>query len=290
MRESRFIGTIMSILGWFTIPAEVILRRRFGYRWFTPMNFYAGVALLIGLDYLLLWIGNVRIWISSLNTVWNPFYSSEPVNDLGSLSFMHNCVYLYVILGVHQLFMRWWRNRTGYELHSYDDGTSRLEFLGGILKAIINAITEPLMSMLFYISRAHKRGGTVPEVIKDRTSFTNTIIEPAVIYTAAVLCPYTYPKIWLLITAFAVAIYANMKESAKRTRVLDFEDSRLEAKAMAALRKGEVDKGKKPEAPTSKGKVEPKEPAKPVPEKLPVYPALKTIIAELHMDRNHLAN
>lgn len=36
----------MFILGWFTIPAEVFLRRDFGQRFFTMVSFYTGLLLL----------------------------------------------------------------------------------------------------------------------------------------------------------------------------------------------------------------------------------------------------
>lgn len=283
-RESRLMGRMMLILGWFTIPAEVILRRKFGYRWFTPMSFYVGLILLVVLDYLEYGMVYIRRWIANLDAIWNPFYSTEAMPNYDALKFLNNCACLYFVLGIFQLIMRWWRSRTNVELHSYDDGISRLEIPGRILMELFNAMADPVVSLFFHFSRASKKGGLKepPELIGDRFAFTNTVIEPAAILVAAYYCPGTIPTAWLVITALSVAIYANMKETAKRTRVLDFKDSMLEAKAMAALRSGMQTTEKKPSSTAKKEKL------KPIQSKALSYPDLKVIIEEMNREKHVL--
>ena len=41
-----FLNFIMFLLGWFTVPVEVLFRRNFGQRWLTVINFYAGLFVL----------------------------------------------------------------------------------------------------------------------------------------------------------------------------------------------------------------------------------------------------
>ena len=41
------LGLMNYILGWFTVPAEVFLRRNFGERYYTRANFFAGLILLL---------------------------------------------------------------------------------------------------------------------------------------------------------------------------------------------------------------------------------------------------
>ncbi len=41
------LGLMNYILGWFTVPAEVFLRRNFGERYYTRANFFVGLILLL---------------------------------------------------------------------------------------------------------------------------------------------------------------------------------------------------------------------------------------------------
>lgn len=289
--QSRIMGTVMLILGWFTIPAEVFLRRKFGYRWFTPINFLAGFVLLSAVEMLQYVWEAVPYWLAHVESSLNPFYSKDRVLDYNGTRLMNFIYAFYVYIGIFQLMKRWWRKKTDTHLHSYDDGTSRLQFLGGILKVIINEIMEPTLGFLFYISRARKRGVEyVPEFIHDKAAFTNTIIEPLVFFAAGYYCPFPVIKYWLFITALAVAVYANMKEATKQGKVLDLKDSMLEAKAMAELRKGKQEQGKKPKEQT-KAKPKEKEPEMiPIEERVSNVPInrrdLKSIIEEMHTEKN----
>ncbi len=276
MRESRFVGAMITVLGWFTIPAEVFLRRKLGYRWFTPTNFLVGALLMYALTYLQYGADELRYRVANFDSTWNPFYDKNEMPDYVATAIFNSLASYYLVFGVCKLIMRWWRSRTNVELHSYDDGISWLEFLGFMLRDIINLVAMPIIFAAYYFSGSQKRGTDIPRLINDNTAFTNTVIEPAFIISLCYYCPYLFLRIWLSVTGFAVAVHANMKESAKRTRILDFRDSMLEAKAMAALRNGKSEEDKKkPE----KTKTESK---KPVPDVPPNYPDLRTIIEELH--------
>src|ERR1043165_906578 len=144
-RESRIVGSFMAFLGWFTIPAEVFLHRKFGRRWFTPMNFYAGGFLLILLAFIQYLLDKSRYWVSRVESMWNPFHEASAVPDYSITNDMIFFVMLYTVLGGLHLFRIWWRNKTNAEIHSYDDGTPWLEPVGGFLMKIINVIAIPFI-------------------------------------------------------------------------------------------------------------------------------------------------
>ena len=83
-QESNSFGRMLHILGWFTIPAEVFLRYRFGRRWFTLMNFYTGAFLLagfVGIQYL---IDDIYYWLRTIESTLNPFYSKDAVPNFAA--------------------------------------------------------------------------------------------------------------------------------------------------------------------------------------------------------------
>lgn len=278
MRDSRIVGGALSFLGWFTIPAEVFLRRRFGYRWFTPLNFYAGVFLLIAVMFFQYLASMLLFIIGRFGGDLNPFHSDAVAPDYGGGYDMALILWIYIIMGLLHLIRRWWRNQGDVELHSYDDGISHLEFIGGLVMGVVNILSIPVLEIYMFLFPASRKEVTKrPKVINDRTAFTNTVIEPLAFFVLSFACGYMIERLWFYITAFAVAVSANMKETAKRTRVLDFKDSMLEAKAMAELRKGKSAEEKKSTAAKKDNK-------KPVPNRPTIYPDLNSIIDEVHRE------
>lgn len=241
-QSSRTISAIMLVLGWFTIPAEVFLRRDFGQRWFTVVNFYAGFGLMFlfaTLQYVLVAIwGGMHDFITRIATAINPFHTEEEPTFYGHIMdrSMLLLMFVYFILGSYHLFKIWWRNRAGTALHSFDDGTSRCEPLAKYFIAVMNVLTIPFVG--FYrllLPKAQKKNIKTPKLINDRTAFTNTVFEPLLLLFLA----YYFSgiaSIWLFVTALALAIHANWKETARMSKILDFRDSIFEAKAMKQLK------------------------------------------------------
>jgi hypothetical protein len=288
-RSSRTISFIMLILGWFTIPAEVLLRRDFGQRWFTVINFYAGLFLM--LIFSLLQFAFNRVWdaiqglITSVATAISPSYEPPESSTDGATDWsMFFLLVVYVLLGGYHLFKIWWRKKTNTALHSFDDGTSRLEPLGRLLLRPVNTVSIPMLSLsMRLIPKKQRVVNTAPTLIEDATVFTDTILEPvAFLFLAWRL--HGMASLWLFLTAIAVAIHANWKETARQSKILDFRDSMIEANVMRELKDG---------AGKAMGENASRNPnAAPLNTVRPVaiqYPNLMTIIEEMNRDNGHLS-
>ena len=241
-RSSRLIEFVMFILGWFCIPVEVFLRRDFGQRWFNAINFYAGFFLLLifaTVQYAItkLWemLAEFVVYVASaINPLYTPSEESftNRIMDKSMLFFLT----AYTLMGSYHLFKIWWRNRTGAALHSFDNGTSRLEPLAGYLIPIINAVTVPLIWFcVWLLPEKQKTSAAIPQLINDRTAFTNAILEPLMLFLLAKLFTGIV-SLWLFVSAISLAIHATWREIAKLNKVLDFRDSVMDAKMMMDLR------------------------------------------------------
>ena len=136
------------------------------------------------------------------------------------------------------LFKIWWRNRTNEEIHSYDDGKSWLEIIASPLVWLLNGIAWIAVDIIGDpLGSDSKKDMPRPKLIADRTAFTNIILEPLFFFMLAHDYGYFLGKCLFYIMGFAVAIHASRRETAKKSKVLDFQDSAIEAKAMRELRK-----------------------------------------------------
>jgi hypothetical protein len=289
-RSSRTISFIMLILGWFTIPAEVLLRRDFGQRWFTAVNFYAGLFLMLIfslLQSLFNWVWDAaQGFIASIATLFNPSYQ-QPESSLADHVMDRSMTLLlmaYVLLGGYHLFKIWWRKKTNTALHSFDDGTSRLEPLGRLLIRPVNSLSIPMLALsMRLIPKKQRVVNTAPTLIEDATVFTDTILEPvALLFLAWRL--HGMASLWLFLTAIAVAIHANWKETARQSKILDFRDSMMEANVMRELKDGA---GKAMGANASRNlNAAPLNAVRPVAIQ---YPNLMAIIEEMNKDNGHLS-
>jgi len=294
-RSSRTISFIMAVLGWFTIPAEVMLRKDFGQRWFTVLNFYAGLFLLLLfsiVQFLVHWIGDAcQSFLTSIATAFNPSYEApEPtLTDSIMNKSMRFFVLLYFVLGAYHLFKIWWRNRTQTALHSFDDGTSRLEPVAKYIIEPLNAIAVPVTSLVMKLLPKQQRNvKTVPTLITNATSFTNTVLEPLVLLLLAWWL-HGMVSLWLFISAIAIAIYSQWRETSRLNKILDFRDSIIEAKVMMELKEGILE-------PNAQGRIMQqaaatiKENPQLVTQMSPQYSSLMSIIDDMNQEGSHLAN
>jgi len=294
-RSSPIIEFIMFILGWFCIPVEVFLRKDFGQRWFNAINFYAGFFLLLifasvqyAIDIIWEKIAEFVVYVaSSINPLYTPAeegWFSEHILDRSMLFFL----IAYTLMGSYHLFKVWWRNRTNMALHSFDNGTSRLEPIARYLIPIINAITVPVIWL--YIRLIPKKQRTFapqPELINDRTAFTNAILEPLVLFILAEELTGIV-SLWLIISAISLAIHATWREIAKLNKVLDFRDSVLDAKVMMDLRQQTLQsspQNKMMQQVASSIRETPQITAQMIDQ----YPDLMHIIEEMNRDKPHLS-
>lgn len=296
-RSSRSVGFVMFILGWFTIPIEVFLRKDFGQRWFTAVNFYAGMFLLIlfaTIQYiwtmLLEWLQD---FIDGVASSINPFYTEEPttLTDKVMDKSMLYVLLIYTLMGSYHLFRIRWRNRNNTALHSFDDGTSRIARIADYLIQVMNVMTAPIMwACVRLLPRKERVGIPTPRLINDNTAFTNTVAEPLLLLLLAIEL-HGIVSLWLFISAIALAVHANWKETAKLNKVLDFRDSVIEAKMMAQLRR-EAEQPIATVAPAlimQQTAAAIKDNPQVMPQMAEEYPDLMNIIEEMNRDKEHLA-
>jgi hypothetical protein len=293
-RSSRTISFIMLIFGWFTIPVEVLLRRDFGQRWFTVVNFYARLLLLLIfslVQYFLhaIWDMMQDFFIGIAKAI-NPYYK-EPEQTLADSVMnksMRFFLYLYIVLGIYHLFKIWWRSRTHAALHSFDDGTSRLEPVAKhVIKPINKAIAPALALCMRLLPKQQRIVKTAPQLITDPRAFTNTVLEPLLLLILAIWLE-GIARLWLFISAIALAIHAHWKETARLNKMLDFRDSIIEAKVMAELKEGVLQ-------PNAQGRImqqaakELKDNPHVAPQINSQFTNLMSIIEEMNRDGSHLA-
>ncbi|RKR84197.1 hypothetical protein BDD43_4424 [Mucilaginibacter gracilis] len=291
-RSSRTIGFIMLFLGWFTIPMEVFLRKDFGQRWFTAINFYAGL-FLIGVVSALQWI-IYSVWpglegrlfmLMNIGHAFDAYSDSESVagTKAGDMLLF---VIAYLLIGSYHLFKIKWRNQAGIPLHSFDDGTSHLEWPAELLARALNVLALPILSTYFaLVPKAQRKDKPFPKLITNKAAFTSTFVEPTVVFFFAFIST-SVESLWLFISGFALIIHAHWKEMARKNKMLDFQDSRVEAELMRELRQGIANKGV-----TDKKLTEnPQKAPQPVPQPEVKYPKLSAIIEEMNRQREHVRN
>lgn len=108
------LNTMMHFLQWFTVPAETLLRRDFGQRWYTKINFYAGLLILIWCNLLQqagkmfgFFLGGLIDEMSQRNWAENPPTAFDRVVLGNSLFWI---LLAYLALGSYHFFKIRWRN------------------------------------------------------------------------------------------------------------------------------------------------------------------------------------
>jgi hypothetical protein len=286
-RTSRFVNFVTGFLGWFTIPFEVFFRRDFGQRWFTRLNFWAGFFLII-IFTLLQWLVDryspeVQKFLMDFSKAVHPSQKDELLTDIDPTVYMLGIALLYLLMGLYHLFKINWRNQANMSLHSFDNGTSRLEWFSYGLQWLINIIAVPFLAIYFLlIPRKQRKGKPFPRLITDTTAFTNTILEPTALFflwwsTSSVI------SIWFLLSGVAMLQHSQLVESARKNKILDFRDGKIEAEAIRELKNSilqnnalEKKKRKTPAQVTTQV----------IPHQSIRYANLSTIIEELHNSKN----
>lgn len=234
------VNFFMFVLSWFTVPVEVLLRRNFGQRWLTAANFWAGLIVLF-------WFASIQAMGSLFGGFmqqFNPYQPEAPVPEssgtfLDTLTTysMTIIIVLYLLVGSYHFFKTWWYDRIDEPLHSFSDGQSRLEFLGALLMQVVNVVAVPVISVYrLFLPKSDQRDIQTPPLVNDVTSFTDTVVEPLVLFILGFVVPGTAGT-WLFVSAFALLIFANWKESSKLNRHLDLQDNTIAATERLGLPK-----------------------------------------------------
>jgi hypothetical protein len=233
-----FINTLMHFLQWFTVPVEVLFRRDFGERWFTTMNFYVGLLVLSWFTFLQksgslmkALLGELRLPFGERTEI--PAEAPSLLERFVSNSMMW-VLFAYVAMSAFHFFKIWWRNRTFKPLHSFDDGTSRLEPLAAGVMDLVNMAVTPIVRLFMMVLPEQERQKVkdVPRLLNNVSVFTDTIFEPLVILSLSLFVFSGTASTWLFISSIATAIFANWKHTQRLNFWLDIRDNSIDAKAM----------------------------------------------------------
>jgi hypothetical protein len=154
---------------------------------------------------------------------------------------------------------------------------------------LVNIIAVPIIRlyMLLLPKQERERKLSVPPLIDDITAFTNTVFEPLLLLILAFIFHGT-TRTWLLISAPALAVYANFKETAKLNKMLDFMDTVIEAKDMMNVKDSPGKDNAKGRIIKQAAETIKTNPAL-VPKVAPLYPDLMDIIDGMNSEGSHLA-
>ncbi|MGY3213945.1 hypothetical protein [Mucilaginibacter sp. HD30] len=285
-RSSPVIGTFMLIMGWFTIPFEVIFRKDFGQRWFTIVSFITGallVCIVEGIQFTFYDIADhfqeIPGWLGFIN----PFEQGPDaaIKKLYNQYFMLLFFCLYFYMGAYHLFKIKWRNQAKVPLHSFDDGRSRLKWAAFLVMWIFNIIATPVMFLFWILIPSKQRSGKpFPWLFKEEDTFTNVFFEPGAVLILGILLS-SFISFYLLVTSLAMFLHAHWKEMARKAKIIDFQDSKVEAELMRELRKASLETGKEKKKPADKKSPSAKAPA-PV---IIQHPPLSKIIDDMRNER-----
>ena len=242
---SPILNIVLNVFTWIVVPITAFFRRDFGERHFTSMRFLMG-AFVLG------WLSIVqRANAFGLQPRMGkiPFYYSgqqipEEVETASLFErFMSNSMSFilvaYILLSAVHFFKIWWRNRTNTPLHSFDDGTSRLEPLAPLLMDLLNMVLAPLslLMMRIFLPEKERQGFTeIPTHLNNITSFTDRFLEPTVILLLAYLVGYLgggTTSTWLVWSSVAVFVFATLKHDAQLHKWLDMRDTMIRIKSKA---------------------------------------------------------
>lgn len=229
-------GLINYILGWFTVPIEVFLRRNFGERYFTRANFLAGLFLLLifqfSADIIAFVAGPMSFIFGHSGTS-----DSSPV--------MWFIIKLYLFVGILHFLRMWWNDIMGHPVHSFSAGSSWLRPVGrGIMtffNVFLNRIVEfAVRNLPAYRNEMHRLESALP-VLRDVDTFTERYVEPVVVFIVALFFSAdgdTRVFFWLLFSIAALNFYTGIRHQGERGQVLDVLDSIIVNDQLSSITSG----------------------------------------------------
>ncbi|KAB2879775.1 hypothetical protein F9K33_08035 [bacterium] len=227
---ASWVYSFYYMLGWFTVPIEILTRRNFGSRWLTATNFFAGLLVLLlftGSQYVLHWHATAFLqWLDVYEGATTP--ASYTRKEWLLAHSMFGFLALYLIFGLVHFYRMWWRRGINAPIHSFDDGTSWFEPLGKLFMFPINLLAAPFVYVGMIFIPRHERRVRAPWWLRNVTSFTNILIDPLALLVLAFLLQ-DVAGVWLCISALATFFYAIEKHRTRRTMKQDLSDNIIEA-------------------------------------------------------------
>lgn len=225
------LGLMNYLLGLFTVPIECFLRRNFGERYFTRMNFLGGLGVLVAFN----------IFSHLMGGVLNMFSSKGDKTS----SWMGTVIFVYVLLGIGHFLRIWWNDIVmGEPEHSYSSGRSWLRPIGRAVMFLLNLVLNNLVRLIFKITPKadEDRLPSVLPVLRDVDTFTERFIEPTVIFYLAIRsfgAGQTAIGWWLIFSVMALNLYTGLRHEAERGTFLDYRDQMIDARFYRLFLAGE---------------------------------------------------
>lgn len=234
------LGLMNYILGLLTVPIEVFIRRDFGERYFTRMNFVGGLIVLI------LWMFFAKI-MGMLN-MFNPFDWIFNRRGAGSTSSgMGGVIKWYIYFSIAHFITIWVRDIVGSPRQSFSSGRSWFLFIGKGVMWVLNLVLALFVHLIFAFRNDKERVDSVLPVLRDADTFTERFIEPFFVFFAAFVCfsigQYTMAW-WLFFSVLALNLYTGLRHQQERSIFLDFRDQMIDAEIYRKLLAGEKVRGK----------------------------------------------
>ena len=227
------------LLGLLTVPIEVFLRRDFGERYFTRMNFFGGLIIL------LLW--QLAGSLFGLLNMFNPLMWL--LNRRGSEeSALPGIIKWYIIFSIGHFLYMWWKDIIGKPVHSYSAGRSWLRPVGGALMFVLNLILDQVVRMLLSMTPEADQGrlSSLLPVLRDKDTFTERFVEPFAVFVFALMFMSSGQYMvawWLLFSVMALNLYTGIRHQAERGVFLDYRDQMIDAEFYRAFLAGEQSEG-----------------------------------------------
>lgn len=228
------------LLGLLTVPIEVFLRRDFGERYFTRMNFIGGLIILI------LW--SLTGSLLSMINMFNPLMFLMNRGSSSSGSAFPSVIKWYVIFSIGHFLYMWWRDIIGDPRHSYSAGRSWLRPIGGAVMWVMNLILDNAVRLIFAITPGadKERVPSLLPVLRDKDTFTERFIEPFTVFIAAFMFMGAGQYMvawWLFFSVMSLNLYTGLRHQAERGMFLDYRDQMIDARFYRMFLSGESQKG-----------------------------------------------
>jgi hypothetical protein len=234
------LGLMNYVLGLLTVPIEVFIRRDFGERYFTRMNFIGGLFVLIGWLLVAKLFGMIGMF-NPLAWLMNRGGAADTSSGMGSV------IKWYVIFSIAHFLTIWWRDITGNPLHSFFSGRSWFRFIGKGVMFLANLILNTVVRLIFVFRSDKDRVSSLLPVLRDADTFTERFIEPTFVFFWAFFCfsigQYTMAW-WLIFSVMALNLYTGIRHQQERSLFLDYRDQMIDAQFYRMFLAGEKHKGK----------------------------------------------
>jgi hypothetical protein len=229
--QLNFIRAIFyTVLGWASIGIETFLRKNFGERYYTLLNFFVGYLFLS-------WM----MFTSSLfNAIQGGFMPDVTTEDKVWLPFVIS--FLYLCVGAYHFWMMWVKRQMVRHEYSYHDGDSHLVGLGEVIMRILNPLIIAVAKLLASLTVSRKDRKLLSmnldflPPLYDPDEFTKKWVEPVFVVLIGLIPGI--PFFWALIAAVAVAVHSRMSYLALRKLQLDSRDAKIKKNSVKYDRVG----------------------------------------------------